>query len=411
MTVSFSFAEIIQISPKQAVNMALENSLDSENALYKENIKKLYKNNAWNVFVPNVNLSSTLSRNPSALSELERDYWGFGFGVGINLSLSPSVLKRMQLVMLEYESAKIERESAVRNIKLNVLKSYNQLIALKSTLKVFESQIQNSKLKFEQARIAYNNGLISEIDFLDAQLKYKKSQPDLDGHIINFEKSKEIFKLLIGLDHDQDFEIIGELPDETIDFSLFNEALNFNESLEIKDLNMRLKMTEQLINSLWLDTYLPSLSLSFSYSPYKSFHENSKGFSTGFLASFSLNYGLTEIFPFSKSFTKIQDNNYQLKILQNNIEGKIRNLKSSIVQKRKDIRRYKAILDASKINVELANKNYQMAFNAFNSGVMDLSKLNDIELVYKQSDLKFIEDKLNYANSILEYKNLINSLD
>ncbi len=64
-----------------------------------------------------------------------------------------------------------------------------------------------------------------------------------------------------------------------------------------------------------------------------------------------------------------------------------------------------------KINVELANKNYQMAFNAFNSGVMDLSKLNDIELVYKQSDLKFIEDKLNYANSILEYKNLINSLD
>ncbi len=95
--------------------------------------------------------------------------------------------------MLEYENAKIERESAVRNIKLNVLKAYNQLIALKSILKVFESQIQNSKFKFEQARIAYNNGLISEIDFLDAQLKYKKSQPDLDGQIINFEKYKRNF--------------------------------------------------------------------------------------------------------------------------------------------------------------------------------------------------------------------------
>ncbi len=345
------------------------------------------------------------------MSELERDYWGLGFGVAINLSLSPSVLKKMELVMLEYENAKIERESAVRNIKLNVLKAYNQLIALKSILKVFESQIQNSKLKFEQARIAYNNGLISEIDFLDAQLKYKKSQPDLDGQIINFEKSKEIFKLLIGLDPDQDFEIIGELPDDTIDFSLFNEALNFNESLEIKELNMRLKMTEQLIDSLWLDTFLPSLSLSFSYSPYRSFNENSKGFSSGFSASFSLNYGLTEIFPFSKSFTKIQDNNYQLKILQNNIEGKIRNLKSSIVQKRKDIRKYKTILDASRINVELASKNYQMAFNAFNSGIIDLSKLNDIEIAYKQSDLKLIEDKLNYSNSILEYKDLVNSLD
>nr|WP_267915014.1 TolC family protein [Borreliella garinii] len=391
--------------------MALESSLDSENAQYKENIKKLYKNNAWNVFIPNVNLSSSLSRNSSVLSELERDYWGLGFGVAINLSLSPSVLKKMELVMLEYENAKIERESAVRNIKLNVLKAYNKLIALKSILKVFESQIQNSKLKFEQARIAYNNGLISEIDFLDAQLKYKKSQPDLDGQIINFEKSKEIFKLLIGLDPDQDFEIIGELSDDTIDFSLFNEALNFNESLEIKELNMRLKMTEQLIDSLWLDTFLPSLSLSFSYSPYRSFNENSKGFSSGFSASFSLNYGLTEIFPFSKSFTKTQDNNYQLKILQNNIEGKIRNLKSSIVQKRKDIRKYKTILDASKINVELASKNYQMAFNAFNSGIIDLSKLNDIEIAYKQSDLKLIEDKLNYSNSILEYKDLVNSLD
>ncbi len=52
-----------------------------------------------------------------------------------------------------------------------------------------------------------------------------------------------------------------------------------------------------------------------------------------------------------------------------------------------------------------------MAFNAFNSGIIDFSKLNDIEIAYKQSDLKFIEDKLNYSNSILEYKDLVNSLD
>ncbi len=82
-----------------------------------------------------------------------------------------------------------------------------------------------------------------------------------------------------------------------------------------------------------------------------------------------------------------------------------------MLQKRKDIRKYKTILDASKINVELASKNYQMAFNAFNSGIIDLSKLNDIEIAYKQSDLKLIEDKLNYSNSILEYKDLVNSLD
>ncbi len=73
--------------------------------------------------------------------------------------------------------------------------------------------------------------------------------------LLILKNQKEIFKLLIGLDPDQDFEIIGELPDDTIDFSLFNEALNFNESLEIKELNMRLKMTEQLIDSLWLDYF------------------------------------------------------------------------------------------------------------------------------------------------------------
>ena len=67
---------------------------------------------------------------------------------------------------------------------------YNELIALKITLEVLESQLKNSKLKYDQASIAYNNGLLSELDYLDAKLKYDKSQPALDEQIINFEKLK-----------------------------------------------------------------------------------------------------------------------------------------------------------------------------------------------------------------------------
>ena len=44
-----SYAETMQISPEDAVRMALNSNLDAKNAEYREKIKRLYKDNAWNV--------------------------------------------------------------------------------------------------------------------------------------------------------------------------------------------------------------------------------------------------------------------------------------------------------------------------------------------------------------------------
>ncbi|WKC57721.1 TolC family protein [Borrelia sp. P9F1] len=408
-----SYAESIQITPEDAVRMALENSLDARNAEYREKIKKLYKDNSWNFFVPNLGVNAGLSRAGSSVTNAEeKERWGVGLGVAADLGLIPSAFKRLQLTILDYERAKIDKEKAVKSIRLSVLKMYNELIALKITLEVLESQLKNSKLKFDQARIAYNNGLLSELDYLDAKLRYDKSQPALDEQIINFEKLKETFKLLIGLDVLQDFETVGELSDEILDFSLLSEVIDVNELPDIRLLNNSSSSIQKSLDSIWLDTFLPSFSFGISYSATIPFNGNSGGFlKDGFSASLGLKYNLTGMLPFSGNFTNIWDKDYQLEMLKNQVSNEIRKFKSSVVHKRKDVRRYKAILDASKMNLELSRRNYQMAFDAFNSGGIDLLKLNDIEVSYKKSDLQFVRDKLNYANAILEYRDLINALD
>ncbi|UGQ16515.1 TolC family protein [Borrelia sp. RT5S] len=408
-----SYAETIQIAPEEAVRMALESSLDARSAEYREKIKKLYKDNSWNVFIPNLGVNAGLSRSGSSIPNAEeKDHWGVGLGASADLALIPSVFKRLQLTILDYERARIDREKAVKGIRLGVLKMYNELIALKIALEVLESQLKNSKLKFEQARIAYNNGLLSELDYLDAKLKYDKSQPALDEQIINFEKLKEAFKMLIGLDVLQDFETVGELSDEVLDFSLLSEVIDVNELPDVRALNNSSSSIQKSLDSIWLDTFLPSFSLGVSYSATIPFNGSLGGFSkNGFTASLGLKYNLTGMMPFSGNFTNIWDKDYQLEILKNQVSNEIRKFKSSVVHKRKDVRRYKSILDASKMNLELSRKNYQMAFDAFNSGGIDLLKLNDIEVSYKKSDLQFVRDKLNYANAILEYKDLINALD
>ncbi|QMU99593.1 TolC family protein [Borrelia sp. A-FGy1] len=392
--------------------MALDNNLDIKNAKYREKIKKLYKDNSWNVFIPSLGVNAGLSRTPSFIFNAgEKDYWGVGIGASANLVLNLSVFKKIKLTIFDYESAKINREKAIKSIRLGVLKMCNELIALKITLEVLESQLKNSKLKYEQARIAYNNGLLSELDYLDIKLKYDKSQPTLDEQIINFEKLKEEFKLLIGLDILQDFEIIGELSGEMLDFSLINEVIDVNESLDIRAINNSYNSIQKSLDAIWLDTFLPSFSFRISYSGSIPFSSSSVGLKNDFSASLGLQYNLTEMLPFSGNFTNIWDKDFQLEILRNQVSNEIRKFKSSIVYKRKDVRRYKSILDASRMNLELARKNYQMAFDAFNSGGIDILKLNDIEVSYKKSDLQFIRDKLNYANAVLEYKDLINALD
>ncbi|WP_430644640.1 TolC family protein [Borrelia puertoricensis] len=394
--------------------MALENSLESRDAEYREKIKKLYKDNSWNLLIPNLGFSSNFSRQNSFMPNLEgRGHWGLNFGVAADLSVSPSIVNNIRLTFFNYEAAKIGREKVIKNIRLNVLKMYNELLAFKSILKVLESQFENSKLKFEQVKISYHNGLISEIDYLDAKLKHIRFQPSLDEQIIKFEETKGRFKLLLGLDILQDFEIIGELSDEILDISLFDEVINIDGYLEVRELNNLTKIMKTTLESLWLDAFLPRFSFSVSYNPGSiSFSDGLSGsFKQGLHFSLGLTYSFTEIFPFSKSFTEIWERDYRLKFLENQIESKIREFESNIIQKRKSVRLYKSILDNSKTNLEMSKKNYQVAFDAFNVGTIDLIKLNDIEAFYKQSDLQFIQDKLNYANAILEYRDLINKLD
>ncbi|ANF33645.1 transporter [Borrelia turicatae] len=409
-----SYAEVIKISVEDAIRMALENSLESRDAEYREKIKKLYKDNSWNLLIPNLGFSSNFSRQNPFMPNVEgRGEWNLNFGVAADLSVSPSIVNNIRLTVFNYEAAKIDREKVIKNIRLNVLKMYNELLAFKSILEVLESQFENSKLKFEQVKISYHNGLISEIDYLDAKLKHIKFQPSLDEQIIKFEETKERFKLLLGLDVLQDFETTGELSDEILDISLFDEVINIDSYLEVRELNNLTKIMQTTLESLWLDAFLPRFSFSVSYNPGSiSFSDGLSGsFKQGLHFSLGLTYSFTEVLPFSKSFTEIWERDYRLKFLENQIENKIREFKSNIIQKRKSVRLYKSILDNSKINLEMSKKNYQVAFDSFNVGTIDLIKLNDIEASYKQSDLQFIQDKLNYANAILEYKDLINNLD
>ncbi|BCR08553.1 hypothetical protein BmHG_00147 [Borrelia miyamotoi] len=411
----FSFyAEVMQISAEDAVRMALKYGLDVQNAEYEEKIKKLHKDTSWNVFIPNLEISSSFSESSFAIPNLIGNaHWFLGFGFSANFSISASDFSKIKLAILNYEFAKFTKDKVIKGIKLNVLKMYNELIAFKNILEVLKSQLKNSRVKVEQARIAYNNGLISEIDYLDAKLKYSKFQPDLEQQIIEFERIKEKFKLLLGLDVFQDFETIGELSDEILDISLFDKVIDVNGSLEVRKLNGSAKIMKTMLNSLWLDTFLPKFSFSIYYGPGGIAFSNGLGNSSnqGFQFSLALTYSLNEILPFSKSFIGIWEQDYQLQILGNKIESKIRELKANIIQKRESIRLYKSILDNSKINLEMSKRNYHVAFKAFNAGTLDLLKLNDIEASYKQSDLQLIKDKLNYANIILEYRDLVSELD
>ena len=406
-----SYAEIMKISVEDAVRMALSNGLDVKNAEYEEKIKKLHRDTAWNIFIPNLDLSTSFSGPQFSMSNLlSNSHWHLGFGISSNFLISASDVGKIKIAILNYEAFKVDREKVVQNTKLTVLKTYNKLIAFKNILEVLKSQLDNSRIKFEQASITYNNGIISEIDYLDVKLKYSRSQSDLDQHIIEFERIKDKFKLLLGLDITQDFETIGELSDEILDVSLFDKITNFNESLDLKKLNCSAQLMKAVLNSVWLNTFLPKFSFSVSYFPRGVSFSNGFGnfLNQGFKVSLGLTYSLSEILSFSKSFAGIWEQDYRLKILDNQIKNKIREFKSNIIQKRKSVRLYKSILDNSKINLEIAKKNYQMALKAFNKGILELMKLNDIETSYKQSNLQFIKDKLNYANIILEYKELVN---
>lgn len=417
---------VVRLTIEQAVDYSRENSKTLQSSAIDLEIKKRASSYSWNQFMPSVQVTGTMSRKnevtPMSISipgypmppqpdPTEADHWTAVGGVSVSWNFSAAMIESIRLAKRDYEAGLISWDQTLRQTELQIEKLFYGLLLQEESLKIQQDSLENARLRMEQARINYLNGLIPELSYIQAQVSYQNMKPSVMKQEQLLKQQLDMFGFLIGLPAGTKIELEGAIEpprielvaQDLVDISMENnpDILLLNKNLEI------LKLTYSMQN---LQTYIPSLSLSWGFQPVVSdIQENwIDNYTDGGSFSATLVWNLTNMLPFSANQQKAKDTKDNIRKMELSLETLKENTALNIRTQIDNLNQAWANIEAASGNITLAQKSYDMNVTSYQNGTRELLDVKDAESQLNQAKLGLINGKYEYLTGLLDLEYSLN---
>lgn len=431
MIIAVSFAQPIVLTIDKAADYAIENSKTLKSAAIDLEIAKTKKNTAWNVVVPTVQVTGTMSRstevnnsmsaimqmiNPSYVPEeiTESDHWVAVGGVSANLNLSFALIKAYQITVANYEAGLITWEQTVKQTKRDVKKMFYSLLLLQENLKLQQTMLENARQRMIQAQTSYKNGQVPELSYLQAQVAYENKLPGVIEMEQMVKQQFDMFCFVLGMPYGTQIALEGSIEpsfysvnaEELINKHLYNR-------LDIKSFNKNLQILNDSLTATKLQIFTPALAVSYSFQPMLSdvtgewFNSDSWRDNGSF--SVTLAWNLTNMLPFSSNSVGMKETKKSIEKMELTYATVLQNAEIEIHTLVDKLEKSQAAIEAGLSSVELAQKAYNMTLTAFKNGTTEYLDVKDAESQLAQAKLGLMNERYTYMTGILDLEYAINS--
>ena len=433
----------VTLTVDQAVEYALKNSRTLKSADIDLVIKERAAKYGWNIFLPNVQVTGTMSRateySPSsaATSQMmsmitrgaypaktdfadEEDRWSVVGGVSVGWTFSLANIKQLQLSKAKYESGKISAEQSTNEQLLSIKKLFYALLLQQESLKIEKETLENSRQRVVQAQANYRNGTIPELSLLQAQVNYENKKPDVESAEQNLNNQLDTFVFLIGMPVGTKLSLSGEINPKYIDVSAEKLIERYgSNSLEIQSLQKNVDTLKMNLGAIDLATWTPALSVNYAWQPayigeegafhfFKDVGKDEKWYDSGAL-SFTLAWNFTNILPWSSNKQQARDIKQNLAKLEISLETLKENQKIAVRKAVDTLNQARAQIENMNRSVQLAQRAYDMTYRAYRNGTTELLDLRDAEESLNKAKLGLVNQKFNYMTALLDLENTLNA--
>ena len=440
-------SEVIKLSIEDAVSYALSHSRTLKSNDIDLEIKKRASSNSWNVFLPNVQASGTMSRaneySPSNSGTLqaingalamngmknflpvkdgydkEEDRWSTVGTVSASWNFTPAYIAQIKIAKAQYEAGKISWEQSQRETITNIKKMYYGLLLQQESLKIQKTSLENARQRMIQAQTNFRNGAIPEIQYLQTQVNYENAKPDVDSAEQSLTQQMDLFAFMIGMPVGTNIELTDSIEPVYVDVSADDLLAKYSDNdLQIQNLEKNKLAAKLGITASELATWLPTLALSYSYQPVyigsegawhfsKDIGDGEKWYDSGSFSA-TLVWNITNMLPWSSNRQKIKDYKQQLVQLDLSIESLKENQKVQVRKAVDTLTQAKEQIDVMGRNVTLAQRAYDMTARSYRNGTTELLDLRDAEASLNQAKLGQINQKFQYISALMDLENTLN---
>ena len=450
-------SEKLILTVEDATEFAIKNSRTLKVSAIDVEIAKLKKDNAWNVFLPSVQLTGTMSRSnevsntsaemmdgimsgfmemlmplymqhPTLLGSLpsgsssssdssdptEADHWKAIGNISLNWNFSFALLEAYKTTISSYEAGLISYEQSVKQTERDVQKLFYGMLLMQENLKLQQEMLENARLRMEQAEVFYKNGLAPELSYLQAQVAYENKKPTVLQMEQSLVQQLNTFGFLLGLPYGTEIELIGTIEPKFIDIEASELVEKYlTNRLDVQSLYKNMELVSHGIKATKLQTYTPALALSWGYQPIvmditKNWFDGDNVMDQGAL-SVTLAWNLTNMLPFSSNITSLKETEKNLEKLELSVATILQNGEIEINSLVDNLKKCESSIKAMEYNVELAEKAYNMSFEAYRVGTTELLDLNEAASQLSQAKLGLMNEKYTYLTTLLDLEYAINA--
>jgi outer membrane protein TolC len=436
---------VLKINMDEAVRLALQNNLNLKSAAVQLDIKYRANKYKWNQFIPSLNVSANANRGWASVANSfitmadTIDSWGTLNGlIGSSLSSRPeykdikarsssgaymwsgaitmsatwnlpfvAMASGLKALKQDYQSGVISYNKARTSIEKSIRQSYYQLLLAQESLKLYEAQLKTAEQQTTQSRTSYNNGLVPETTYLQAQVQAANLQPTVENGKMVISKAMASFADALGLPYDTVFELepVKEaIPDIKLnEKKLIQQAISNSPDILESQSQIATQKTQRTAQAL--QAWTPVLSLGITGSPSLANFEFSNQMTWGGGFSIGLSWQLNGLIPWFKQGQTIKNLDAQLKISNINLANLINQTRINVHNTVLDLNLQKTNAASSEATLNRARRSEQQAQIAYNNGNMTYVEYQNTVNQRMEAEIGLLSYKFNYLQDLisLEY--------
>ncbi len=440
------FSETVELDIEKAIELLHKNNMEIKAKSFDVKIAKREKDTAWNALLPTLGVSAgtALLDNPAYTPLLtdsngdpvlisgnpvedplgpDEPRFGFQLDISASLNINYALGAGIKNYRLKYEAGEISYEMAVKGLEMNTKIQFYNLLNLEEQIKIMKKGIDLAEKRYKQVQENYRNGLIPELDVLRTQVAYESQKPGYSNLQTQYENMVMGFKVMLGIDRNQDVVLHGSLDTEIYSLNgekLINEYLA--KSLNIKSLNKKLEMLENSKKMSAQYAYTPILTLGYSLTPmslnpwasdyYVSTDlwnfQDDDGIGMGTF-TIGLSMSLDNFIPGSKKNVELNNLKDQISQLKVSIQQSVLKSEVDIINTIAKLENSAEQLDANMLNVDLARKAYEMTNEAYQLGTKELLDVESAQNDLLSAEAKVLGERVTYLTGLLNLEYTLNT--
>lgn len=430
-----AYAQPLELDVDMAVEMALQRNLGIRTQELSTMVDERNYADRWNVFLPRITGSVTLARpNEEPTDPLSDLYasveqigfpapetedparWNLRTNIDISLTFTRAMIYGLQSRSEALEASRVELREARRETERDVRLAFFELLLQQEQIGLTERRIAEAQQRYAETQEDYDAGVVDEFTLLSAQVALENQRPALRRQRQGYSAALRQFALTIGAPADEQLVLEGDIGLDTVALREDEQIIPLvGRSAEVQRARRAIEQL-QTARELTRSELYPTFTLGFSVDPSLSGNPFSDDILDGERwgqqsGSFTmtLRVPVDPLLPRSSHRTQMYEREMEIEQARLRAQQARDGVESRLLSLIESLQIAVDSLDSVGLNVELAERAYELAVEGYEAGLRDISAVRDAEIDLLDAQLDYLSEQFSYREALIELEFLLDT--